>query len=106
MEPGQPTVNPPALLAPESVLGIVEKELEARGLVYDKTKGLWPTYYGLQEIWGGELVSHWSVAFATPARAVPFRDKIVEVDEKMYFALVDDSSGKFLYIHHATGYSE
>ena len=94
------------LLTQEEVQAIVERELEARSFLYDKNKGLWPTYYLNHELRGGIIASVWSVAFVTPARTIPFRGKIVEVAEKTYFALVNDVSGEFLYIHHATGYIE
>jgi hypothetical protein len=106
MEAGQTKLNPPASLTTDAVLALVERELEARDLAYDKAKGLWPTYYGLHPIRNGDLVPTWSVAFAIPGRTVLFRGKLVEVSEKMYFALVNDETRELVYIIHSAGYVE
>lgn len=105
METGQ-TLNPSASLTREEVLTLAQRELALRGLDYDQDRGLWPTYHGHYRVRGGETAPIWSVAYATPARTVELRGRLVEVPPKEYFALINDETHEFLYVHHSTGYLE
>ncbi len=93
-------------LTQEEAVSIAREALKARKLDFDTAKGFWPVFQGLRETRDGITTPIWSVAFATSARQVPFRGKIVEVAEKDYYACVSDETKEFLYIIHSTGYIE